>query len=91
VNPCAPVAQKAQPTAQPTCVDTHAVNLSLDGRRTLSTALPSEYSRRNFLVPSAESEIASTREREILAFSASFRRKATGKSVIALKSPTPRA
>ena len=58
-TPCAPDAQKAQPIAQPTCVEMHCVKRPVAGMRTVSTAAPSANPTRSFFVPSDDTDSAS--------------------------------
>ncbi len=55
-TPREPLAQKAQPMAQPTCVERHCVKRSVAGMRTVSTLLPSAKPMRSFFVPSEDVE-----------------------------------
>ena len=55
-TPREPLAQNAQPIAQPTWVEMHWVKRPVAGMSTVSTELPSSKPIRSFLVPSADSE-----------------------------------
>ena len=53
-NPCFPVAQKLQSTAQPTCDETHKVDLFFSGISTISIRSFSPTLMTHFFVPSLE-------------------------------------
>ena len=59
-RPRLPLAQNAQPIAQPTWVETHCVRRPCAGMTTVSTAWPSARPRRSFVVPSAARSVART-------------------------------
>ena len=58
-TPREPLAQKAQPIGQPTCVEMHWVKRPVAGMSTVSTALPSSKPMRSFCVPSEDVETSS--------------------------------
>ena len=90
LNPCLPVEQKRQLTAQPACVDTHSVPRPSSGMNTVSTALPCPTSSNHLRVPSSEVLSLITVGSEITARPVSFSRSDFAKSVIASKSLTPK-
>ena len=59
-RPRLPLAQNAQPIAQPTWVETHCVRRPCAGMTTVSTAWPSSKPIRSFFVPSADSDTSRT-------------------------------
>ena len=81
-RPFAPLAQKAQPMAQPAWVEMHWVKRDAAGMRTVSTASPSAKETRSFLVPSEDSETAATSQGVMGNSSLSVSRKSFG-SVVA--------
>ena len=81
-RPFAPLAQKAQPMAQPAWVEMHWVKREAAGMRTVSTASPSAKETRSFLVPSDDSETAATSQGVMGNSSLSVSRKSFG-SVVA--------
>ena len=80
-TPRAPLAQKAQPMAQPTCVEMHWVKRPVAGMSTVSTALPSAKPRSSFSVPSADFETSSVSARVIGNSALSASRKSFGRVV----------
>jgi len=89
-SPIVAVRQKAQPMAQPTCVDTQKVSCGVRGMNTDSTWRPSWSASRNFSVPSSETSRRAMGGVKIRNRSASAVRCTAGRSVMAAKSVTPR-
>src|SRR5210317_1307869 len=88
-NPCFPVAQKLQSTAQPTCDETHKVDLLFSGIKTISIKSFSPTLMTHFFVPSLEVCSKTTSGTLISQVTLSLSRRFFERSVILEISETP--
>ncbi|MDT4868711.1 hypothetical protein FQZ97_1036930 [compost metagenome] len=90
LNPCLPVEQKLQSSAQPACDETHRVPREPCGMYTVSTQLPDATRTTHSRVPSVEISSLTTSGPRISALALSFSRKALPTLLMASKSSTPK-
>src|SRR5690606_36133824 len=90
LNPCLPVEQKLQSSAQPACEETHSVPRPFCGIYTVSTQLPEATRTTHLRVPSLEMSSLTTSGPRISDEALSFSRKALPMLLMASKSSTPK-